>query len=158
MSAIPYKKQFDKKKLEKKDIERQVTFGANVEKKKEQIYVFSGKSIEELIVCAERAKKVFGILCLPVGRWREEFANTLDTMLCIKIRAIRKWWRRQQGRFREHASRFRRDYKIIHPSVQSQSKIKEDPTKEKHSGMVNIDMDDHAMMRIQSIVESSLYE
>ena len=39
--AIPYKKPFEEKKLEKKDIERQVTFGvaanATVEKKKEKI-------------------------------------------------------------------------------------------------------------------------
>ena len=87
--AIPYKKPFEEKKLEKKDIERQVTYGvganATVEKKKEKVYVFSGKSVEELIVCAERAKKVFGILRLPVGRWREEFANTLDTVLRKKF-------------------------------------------------------------------------
>ena len=33
-TAIPYKKPFDEKKLEKKDLERQVVFGTNTKKKK----------------------------------------------------------------------------------------------------------------------------
>ena len=81
-SALTYKKPFEEKKLEKKEIERMVTYAGNQrEKKKERIYVFSGKSVEELILCATKARKVFGMLRMPVDRWREEFANTLDTVL-----------------------------------------------------------------------------
>ena len=81
--ALTYnKKPFDKKKLEKKEIERMVTYAGNQrEKKKERMYVFSGKSVEELILCATKARKIFEMLRMPVARWREEFANTLDTVL-----------------------------------------------------------------------------
>ena len=37
--------------------------------------------MEELILCAERSKIVFGILRLPVARWREEIAKTLNMEL-----------------------------------------------------------------------------
>jgi hypothetical protein len=81
-SALTYKKPFEEKKLEKKEIERMVTYAGNQrEKKKERMYVFSGKSVEELILCATKARKVYGMLRMPVARWREEFANTLDTVL-----------------------------------------------------------------------------
>jgi len=81
-SALTYKKPFEEKKLEKKEIERMVTYAGNQkEKKKERMYVFSGKSVEELILCATKARKIFEMLRMPVARWREEFANTLDTVL-----------------------------------------------------------------------------
>ena len=48
-AALTYKKPFEEKKLEKKEIERMVTYAGNQkEKKKERMYVFSGRSVEEL--------------------------------------------------------------------------------------------------------------
>ena len=82
-SALTYKKLFKEKKLEKKEIERMVTYAGNQqrEKMKEKMYVFSSKFVKELILCAMKARKVFGMLRLPVARLREEFANILDTVL-----------------------------------------------------------------------------
>ena len=162
--AIPYKKPFEEKKLEKKDIERQVTFGvaanATVEKKKEKIYVFSGKSVEELIVCAERSKKVFGILRLPVGRWREEFANTLDTVLRIKFDQVEtdgdddgNAFANTQAGFTDIIKYYIRLFCPNPKARRTQKKAIGDGEFE-FNPKGDIDVDDHAL-RIQSIIQSS---
>ena len=162
--AIPYKKPFEEKKLEKKDIERQVTYGvaanATTEKKKEKIYVFSGTSVEELIVFAERAKKVFGILRLPVGRWREEFANTLDTVLRKKFDQVvtdgdddGNAFAQTQAGFTEVIKYFIRLFSPNPKARRTQKKALGDGAFE-FDPKGDIDVDDHAL-RIQSIIESS---
>ena len=47
-----------------------VVWHKHQKKKNEKVYIFSRESVKEpILFCAERAKKIYGILCLPVVRW-----------------------------------------------------------------------------------------
>ena len=160
-AALTYKKPFEEKKLEKKEIERMVTYAGNQkEKKKERMYVFSGKSVEELILCATKASKIFNMLRLPVARWREEFANTLDTVLRKKWDQVEtdgddagNPFNNDEDGFNEITRYFIRT-KCPDPRARRTQKTAFGEDEYQFNPKGDIDVDDHTL-RIQSLFENA---
>ena len=160
-SALTYKKPFEEKKLEKKEIERMVTYAGNQkEKKKERMYVFSGKSVEELILCATKARKIFEMLRMPVARWREEFANTLDTVLRKKWDQVETDGDDEGDPFNNDADGFNEIIKYFirtkcpDPRARRTQKTAFGEDEYQFNPKGDIDVDEHTL-RIQSLFENA---
>ena len=160
-SALTYKKPFEEKKLEKKEIERMVTYAGNQkEKKKERMYVFSGKSVEELILCATKARKIFEMLRMPVARWREEFANTLDTVLRKKWDQVETDGDDDGDPFNDDADGFNEIIKYFirtkcpDPRARRTQKTAFGEDEYQFNPKGDIDVDEHTL-RIQSLFENA---